>query len=157
MSVLQARLAAALSFGLACAPLLGCGEPQAHAPLADFGGDIDETQHSALRSGDPSGNRAALQAGTLALSVRLLATLATSNGHNVLFSPYGITRTLGLLQSGAHGRTAAQLGAAVAGEMALGPLLEAHAASRDALAAEAKRFKAHTQLVQADAVWGAPG
>lgn len=100
--------------------------------------------------------QACLAAGTVHLAFSLLQVLDEGPGHNILFSPYSLTRALGLLQMGARGRTAEQLAHALHLPNTGARLAPAYAAAQAALSAEAHRSRAHTQLVQADAVWGAP-
>jgi serpin B len=156
-------LAALLSYGMAL-QLGGCGTAQdetsqaaARLPAAQASAsDVLGTMQASL--GATKADAAALarlEAGTLRLTVELLGALARNDSHNVVFSPYGVVRALGLLQLGARGRTADQLAALVWGEPDGAALLAAHAAVRRALEDEARRFRAHTQLLQADAVWGA--
>ncbi|KAK1548123.1 hypothetical protein Q3G72_004220 [Acer saccharum] len=145
---------------------LACGQPP------PGGRDVAQMPHSlpdALRASagaappaalpsdaETAAEQACLAVGTVHLALSLLQVLDGGPSHNILFSPYSLTRALGLLQMGARGRTAEQLAHALHVPNTGPRLAPAYGAAQAALSAEAQRSRAHTQLVQADAVWGAP-
>lgn len=118
--------------------------------------DQDAVVADAVSPDEVAWGQACLAAGTVKLSFALLDVLDNGPQHNILFSPYSLTRALGLLQMGARGRTAEQLAHALHVPNTGARLAPAYARAQAALSAEAHRARAHTQLVQADAVWGAP-